>query len=209
VTQQVNLLDARFRSEKKHFSALTLVLVLALLLVFAVGLQSLYARQNRALQETLAQSDRRAASLREQLVRFSNEYSAQGHSTALADEIARVEERLRSRRELLASMRSGGGGDVEGFSPYLAALARRTLAGVWLTGVQIGGKSGELVLKGRVLDSDLVPAYIGQLNKEEPFAGRTISELRLSAKSEPAKKAAGPARYVEFTLSIPLRRDAS
>lgn len=208
MTQQINLLDPRFREQKKHFSAATLALALALLLALSVGLQSLYARQNRALQATLSDTDRRVATLREQLVRFSNEYSAQGRSTALADETARVEERLRARRELLAGMRSGGGGgNVEGFSPYLAALARRTMNGVWLTGVEIGGKSGDLVLKGRVLDSDLVPAYIGQLNKEEPFAGRTITELRLTAKS--GKATSGPARFVEFSLSIPLRKDAS
>jgi len=58
-----------------------------------------------------------------------------------------------------------------------------------------------------VLDSDLVPAYIGQLNKEEPFAGRSITELRLTAKT--GKATSGPARYVEFSLSIPLRKDAS
>ena len=207
MTQQINLLDPRFRQRKKHFSAATLALALALLLALSVGLQSLYARQNRALQATLSDTDRRVATLREQLVRFSNEYSAQGRSTALADETARVEERLRARRELLAGMRSGGGGNVEGFSPYLAALARRTMNGVWLTGVEIGGKSGDLVLKGRVLDSDLVPAYIGQLNKEEPFAGRSITELRLTAKT--GKATSGPARYVEFSLSIPLRKDAS
>ena len=207
MTQQINLLDPRFREQKKHFSAATLALALALLLALSVGLQSLYARQNRALQATLSDTDRRVATLREQLVRFSNEYSAQGRSTALADETARVEERLRARRELLAGMRSGGGGNVEGFSPYLAALARPTMNGVWLTGVEIGGKSGDLVLKGRVLDSDLVPAYIGQLNKEEPFAGRSITELRLTAKT--GKATSGPARYVEFSLSIPLRKDAS
>lgn len=203
MTQQINLLDPRFRAQKKHFSAATLVLALVLLGVLSVGLQSLYARQNRALQTTLAQTDRRVAALREQMVRFSNDYSAQGRSTALVDEIARAEERLRTRRELLAAMRSGGGGgggDVEGFSPYLAALARQTMNGVWLTGVEIGGKSGALVLKGRVVDSELVPAYIARLNNEEPFSGRTITELRLSAK---------PARYVEFSLSIPLRKDAS
>jgi hypothetical protein len=210
VTQQINLFDPRFRQQKKHFSAATLVLALASLFALSVGLQSLYARQNRALQATLAETDRRLATLREQLVRFSSEFSAQGRSTALAEELARVEERLRTRRELLASMRSGGGGgNVEGFSPYLAALARQTMNGVWLTGIEIGGKSEGLVLKGRVLDSALVPAYIGQLNKEEPFAGRTVNELRLTAKSEPAKKAAGPGRYVEFSLSIPLRKEAS
>ncbi len=213
MTQQINLLEARFRKQKKQFSAATLVLALAALAVLSTALQSLYARQNRMLQATLADTDRRVVTLREQMVRFSTEYSAQGRSTALADELTRLEERLRTRHELLAGMRSGGGhGNVEGFSPFLAALARQTMNGVWLTGVEIGAKPGALVLKGRVLDGDLVPAYIGRLNREEPFAGRAVEELRLTAKTEAAKPAAGqagPARYVEFSLSIPIRKGAS
>lgn len=210
MTQQINLLDARFRKQRTQFSAATLVLALASLLVLAIALQWLLALQNRALQATLADTDRRVSALRDQIVRLSTEFSAQGRSNALGDEIARVEEQLRARRELLAGMRSGGG-DVEGFSPYLSALARQTMNGLWLTGVEIDGKSGELVLKGRVLDSGLVPAYIGRLSQEEPFAGRTVTELRLAASR-------GMPRYVEFSLSMPLgqaeqprpaRKDAS
>ena len=210
MTQQINLLDARFRKQKTQFSAAALVLALASLLVVAIALQWLLALQNRALQATLAETDRRVVALRDQMVRLSTEFSAQGRSNALGDQIARVEEQLRARRELLAGMRSGGG-EVEAFSPYLFALARQTMNGVWLTSVEIGGKSGELVLKGRVLDSDLVPAYIGRLSKEQPFAGRTVSELRMAASK-------GAARYVEFSLSMPLgeaderrvaRKDAS
>lgn len=200
--QQINLLDPRFRKQKTQFSAATLVSALASLLVLSIALQGLFARQNRALQATLAQTDRRVVALREQMVRFSTEFSAQGRSNAIGDEIARVEQRLRARRELLGGMRSGAVGDAEGFSPYLAALARQTMSGLWLTGVEIGAKSGELVLKGRVLDSELVPAYIGQLSKEEPFAGRSVTELRMAASR-------GAERFMEFSLSIPLRKDAS
>ena len=197
MTQQINLFDARFRKQKRQFSAATLVLALASLLVLAIALQWLLALQNRSLQATLAGTDQRVMALRDQLVRLSADFSAQGRSNALGDEIARVEEQLRARRELLAGMRYGGG-DVEGFSPYLSALGRQTMDGLWLTSVAIGGKSGELVLKGRVLDSGLVPAYLGRLSKEEPFAGRTVSELRMAASQ-------GAARHVEFSLSMPLR----
>lgn len=205
MSQQINLFDERFRRQKPHLSARTMVQALAAVFVVALAFQALYAYQNRSLQSTLAQTDQRATELRDQTIRFAKEFTAQGRSSALTDEIARVEERLRTRRGLLAGMQGGAGGNVDGFSPYLTALARQTMSGVWLTGVEIGS-SGELVLKGRVMDSALVPAYIRQLRKEQPFAGRAVSELRVSAKSESEKKAdpATPARFVEFSLSIPL-----
>lgn len=203
MTQQINLFDARFRKQKPHFSAATMALALGAVFALSLVIQQLYAYQNRGMQATLVQTDRRTAELRDQTLRFAKEFGEQGRSNVLADEIARVEEQLRARRGLLAGMQGGVGGNVEGFSPYLTALARQTMTGVWLTGVEIGSPSGDLVLKGRVLDGGLVPAYIRQLNREPLFQGRSVSELRLSAKSEQAK------RYVEFSLQIPLGKGAS
>lgn len=201
MSQQINLFDARFRRQKQHVTARTLVVTAAVLLGAAFLLQELYAYQNRSLQATLAQVDKRATELRDQTVRFAREFTAQGRSAALTDEIARVEDQLRVRRALLATMQSGAGGGVQGFSPYLTALARQTMDGVWLTGVDIGGASGEVVLKGRVVDSTLVPVYIRRLREQPPFAGGTVNELRVAARSDAEKKA----RHVEFSLSMPLK----
>jgi len=210
MSQQINLFDARFRKRLEHFSAATMVLALGAVLGLSILVRELYAYQNRGLQVTLAQTDKRVTELRDQTVRFAREFSDQGRSTALAEESARIEERLRIRRGLLAGMQGGGGGgQAESFSPYLTALARRTMNGVWLTGVEIRGPAETLVIKGRVLDGDLVPAYMRQLNREPLFQGRTVSELRLSAKNEPAAKSEALKRYVEFSLQIPLGKGAS
>jgi hypothetical protein len=193
VSQQINLYDARFRRQKRHFSANTLVLALGAVFVLALAFQQLYAWQNRNLQAALAQTETRTAKLREQVVSFAKEFGGQGSSAALGDEIARMEEALRVRRSLLSGMQTGAG-NAEGFSAYLAALARRTTSGVWLTGIDIGG---ELVIKGRALDGERVPAYIGLLNREEAFAGRSVSQLSLSAK---------PGNPLDFSFSIPLEK---
>jgi hypothetical protein len=209
MTQQINLFDARFRKQKPHFSALTMALALGAVFVLALVIEQLYAWQNRVMQATLAQTEKRAGELREQTLRFYKEFGEQGRSNALAEEIARAEEQLRVRRGLLAGMQGGVGGNAEGFSPYLTALARQTMNGVWLTGVEIASPGGDLVLKGRVVDSGLVPAYIRQLNREPLFRGRSVSELRLIARSEPPAKSEPAKRYVEFSLQIPLGKGAS
>ena len=196
MSQQINLFDARLRPEKRHFSAATLALALAAVLGLALAVEQLYAWQNRKLQASLAQTDARVSQLREQVVGFARQFGAQGSSSALADEIARLEAELRLRRSVLAGMQSGAG-SAEGFSPYLAALARQTTSGVWLPGIEIGG---DLVIRGRALDSELVPAYIGRLNREESFAGRAVNELRMSAR---------PENQLEFSFSIPLTREPS
>ena len=202
MSQQINLLDTRFRAHKPHFSALTMALAVAAVALLALLMQVLFSQQNRSLQATLSQTDRRAAELRDQTVRFARDLGEQGRSTTLADEIARVEEQLRLRRGLMEGMQGGTGRNLEGFSPYLTALARQTLNGVWLTGVEIDGRSGDLVLKGRVVDGDLVPAYLRRLDQEPLFRGRSVHELRLAAKEGPGR------RYVEFSLQMWRGRSA-
>ena len=113
-------------------------------------------------------------------------------------------------------MRTGGLGNTDGFARYLAALARQSIPGVWLTGFTISGDENELLLSGKVLHPDLVPAYVRALNREEVMRGRRIAEMRLTAREEkdgpttaapganPAtapKPAANPLRYVEFSIS--------
>jgi type IV pilus assembly PilN-like protein len=200
MSQQINLFNPAFRKEKKHFSAVTMLQALAALCVGAAAIYAWEAHQNRRLERVLAETDRQVSAHRDRMVGLSKEFSSKGRS----DELSRVEERLRMRRELLNELQSGAGGTTQGFSPYLAALARRTTQGVWLTGVEIGGKASDIVIRGRVLDSELVPAYIRSLNREEPFAGRAVNELRLAAK-DGAPQQKGPRHYVEFSMSMPLK----
>ena len=196
MSQQINLFDARFRPQKPHFSAATMALTVLAVALLTLGIRELYAYQNRSLEASLAQTDKRAAELREQAARFARELGDPGRSAAMADERARLEEQVRARRGLLTGIQGGAG-----FSPYLTALARQTMQGVWLTGMEIG--PNDLVLKGRVLQSELVPLYIERLNREPLFKGRVVSELRLAAKDDAGRP------YVEFSLQIPLAKEAS
>jgi hypothetical protein len=207
MSQQINLFNPAFRRQKKAFAAAAMLPALGAVAVGIVLMSAFASWQNRTLEGAHAESDRRVTAQREQIARFASEFSAKGSSASLAEELARAEDRLRMRRALLADVKTGAGGNAGGYSTYLAALARRTMSGLWLTGIELGGKSNDLVLKGRALDGELVPAYIRQLNQEEPFAGRSVSELRMAAKEsgpQPAQQPQGPRRFVEFLMSIPL-----
>jgi len=211
MSQQINLFNPVFLKRKHYFSALTMVQALAAVLVGSLAMYAFEVRQNRTLDGVLAETDKRVATQREQAVRFGKEFSDKGASKALAEDLARLEERLQRRQELLGEIKTGVGGDTEGYSRYLGALARQRTPGVWLTGVEIGAKqAGDVVIRGRALESNLVPAYIRALNRETPFAGKAVGELRLNAKSEAARDSKdAPERYIEFLLSIPVRESAT
>jgi len=216
MSQQINLFNPVFLKQKHYFSALTMVQALGVVLAGSLAMYAFEAQQNRTLEGVLADTDKQILTQREQMVRFSKEFSSQGASRALTDELTRAEQRLQQRENLLRDLKTGVGGNAEGFSGYLGALARQTMPGVWLTGLEIGAKGSALVIRGRALDSQMVPAYIRSLNREAPMAGRPIGELRMTARGEPAPApgaaggapASAPTQYIEFSLSIPLRGDS-
>jgi hypothetical protein len=219
MAQQINLYNPIFLQKQKHFSAATMLQALGLLLVGVLAFYAYAVNESRTLTRVAADTRQQFQSQTEQVGKLTREFSPQGMSRLLDEEVARAGARLKQREELLALLRTGGLGNTEGFSRYLAALARQTVSGVWLTGFSIGGDESELRLSGKVLHSDLVPAYIRLLNREEVMRGRRVAEMRLTAREEkegapsaaPAAVAAAPAaatkppaapiRYVEFSIA--------
>lgn len=221
MAQQINLYNPIFLQKKKHFSAVTMLQALAMLLVGVLAFYGYALNESRSLARVADDTRKQLQAQSEQVGRQTREFSPQGASKLLEEEVARAAARLKQREELLSVLRTGGLGNTEGFARYLAALARQSTPGVWLTGFTIGGDESVLLLNGRVLHSDLVPAYLRALNKEEVMRGRRVAEMRLTAREEkpdpaaaapaatvpgavPAtapKPPAAPMRYVEFSIS--------
>lgn len=216
MAQQINLFNPIFLQQKKHFSAVTMLQALGLLLLGILAFYGYAGYKTRLLTEVAGDTRKQLQAQSEQVGRLTKEFSPQGTSKLLEDEIGRATARLKQREDLLATLRTGGLGNSQGFARYLAAFARQPVPGVWLTGFTIGGDEAELQLSGRVLYSDLVPAYLRALNREEVMRGRRIADMRLTARDEQpaastaAPGAAGPAaaakpaaalHYVEFNIS--------
>ena len=206
MAQQINLYNPIFLQQKKHFSAVTMLQSLGLLLAAIVAFYGYAAYESRTLTRLADDSRKQLQTQTEQIARLTKEFSPQGRTKQLEEEVARATTRLKQREELLATLRTGGLGNTEGFARYLAALARQPVPGVWLTGFTIGGDEAEMQLSGKVLHSDLVPAYIRALNKEQVMRGRRVAEMRLTAREEQpapgtAAPPAAPLRYVEFSIS--------
>lgn len=212
MAQQINLFNPAFRRQRKHFSAVTMLQTLAVLLVGIVAFYGYTTHETSTLARVADEAGKQFKAQAAQVAKLTQEFSPQGRSRMLEEEVTRAAVRLKQREEMLALLRTGGLGNTEGFARYLAAFARQPLAGVWLTGFSIGGDETELLLNGRVLHAELVPAYIRALNREEVMRGRRVAELRLTAREvrdaagtaapgAPAAEPAAPTRYIEFNLT--------
>lgn len=210
MSQQINLYNPLFLKQEKHFSARSIAIALG---VLVVGLGAFYTYalvQLRAAERAARDYTVQVASQRDQLMKLTAKLSPQARSKALEAEVARLEGEVKARQTVLAALGTGELGNTAGFSEFFAALARQVVPGVWLTGLVIGDSGNELLVQGRALRPDLVPTYLKALSSELMMRGRRVTEMKLAAKSLPPEKstekgARGPERFVEFTLTAPLR----
>jgi len=215
MAQQINLFNPVFLKQRKLFSTVTMLQGLALIAVATAAFSGYLAWRGRQIEQTVARVEATVAEQRTRLLKFVQEFSPQGRSKLLEEELGRTEVRVKAGEELLDTLRSGDLGNTAGFSAYLAAFARQSVAGVWLVGIRLDGESNQLVVEGRALDAGLVPRYLRALGNEDVMRGRQVDALKLTAReaapaADPKAAAApGPGRFVEFTLVAPRRAGAA
>ena len=206
MSQQINLYNPLFLKQEKYFSARTMLQALGMI---AIGLVMFYAYalvQTRESERLVADNQAQLVSQRDQFASFGSKLSLQQRSKALESEVARLEAEVKARHSVVAALRTGELGNTAGFSGYFAALGRKAMPGVWLTGFSVGESGNDLQVRGRVLHPDLVPAYLRALNDEPVMRGRQVTELKLSATAAgAAPQPAGPERFVEFSLAVQRR----
>lgn len=213
MSQQINLYNPQFAPQAKPFAARTMAICLALFVLVVVAQYGFVRHQARGLDRALRDADAALATQRQQVTRLTGELAAIGGGKALSDELARTEARLAARRDLLAGMTTGISAGADGYSSLMGALARRTAHGIWITGLSVN-ESNAVSIRGRLLGAALMPAYLDGLTAEAAFRGRSVTELKVASRGEPqpaakapapssaSAPAAGPARYVEFTLGM-------
>src|SRR5262245_17259452 len=208
MSQQINLYNPIFLKQEKHFSARTMAQALG---VIALGLAALYAYamiETGSAERSAQRQHQQLASQRDQLVKLGEQLSARGMSKALEAEVATAEAELKARQTTLEALNAGELGNTTGFSDFFAAFGRQAMQGVWLTGFRIGDAGNELVVTGRALHADLVPAYLQRLNSESMMRGRSVVEMNLAAREVATKAAAASGQreqFVDFTFVAPLQ----
>jgi hypothetical protein len=207
MSQQINLFNPLFLKQKKYFSAKTMLQGMSIIAIAMLVFYGILLFQSSRLEQQRIETVALREQVQQQMLQGGG---ARGRSKLLEDEISRVESIIKAQQDVLNILDGGASGNSEGYSKFLAALARQRTSGLWLTGVTVNGVGDELSIRGRVLHADLVPQYIRQLNREAVMRGHAVAELSLrrveepsaaATKSDSSVSASLPQRYIEFALS--------
>jgi len=191
--QQVNLYQNRFRAKPRLLSARQIVWIGGLCAAFSgllFGVEQLRARDEAHALEALRE---RLAEAADRVVRLAETHPPARANPGLQEEVERRSSEREVKSELLRLLSSQSLGNAGGLSPYLAALARRRVNGLWLTEIRLTRGGRELRLAGSTLEPDLVPRLIEHLREEEPFAGTRFRQFRM-------ERAPDDAERVDFSL---------
>jgi hypothetical protein len=210
MSQNINLYDDAFRTRRDWLSAKVagIGVLVAALTVAATGL---------ALHSQIGQLDQQARTGEEQLKsqqtalqELAKQVGAARPDARLLSDLSDAQGSLEQRRSALQLLNAGGLGNVAGYSPALQAFARQSQSGLWLTGITLN--HGDIALRGRALNPELLPTYLLRLNHEEALQGRSFRALEIQRPLESEKAVAGvqptappvmprSASYVEFALA--------
>jgi len=198
MSQQINLFNPVFLKQKKHFSALTMLQALLLIVIGSMLFYGYAMYQVKLLAKQTAEMNTRYESEQKRLVNYINEFSPQRAQQLLSDELQTVEAQASQQEALLATLRSGAIGNTQGYSEYLRAFARQTIKGLWLTAFNINGDGAQMSLHGAAVNPRLLPEYIQRMNREPVMRGKSFAALQM--KLPEAVNNQPVAGYVEFSL---------
>lgn len=191
--------------------ALNHVLIAAVsgtLLICGLSAHSAWQLQQSTSQQHKA--EKHLAELQEALAETGQALVQRSPSAVLERQVATIRQELKTRAQALRAVglsTVSASSENLSYSAILDALARQTMDGLWLTGIDIIGK--DIEIRGRMRDHTLLPLYLQKLNAEAAFQQFRFSALAMNgitpaADAPPAgAKKTAPAietPFVEFSL---------
>lgn len=194
MTQQVNLFQPIFRTERKLLSFRVLLQGCAAVFVVLMMMYGWGLKQTVQIKAELAKLEKQQQTYTRQLGEVSARLAGMKTDTAPQLELANLERELVARQKVVSALTRVRDSYTQGVSTYLESFSRQAPKGVWLTGftVQAGGEG--LVIRGSSLKPDLVPAFLEQLSSESTLAGTQFSLLQIQRETTDA-------HYVDFTVT--------
>lgn len=204
MTQQINLYNPSFEKQTTLFSATAIMQSMGLIFLGAVAL-GVYAYQRTAALE--AEEKVVSARLKQREVHHDLmlvQFQPRPRDATLERDLASAEAELKSLRTVSGMVTRGDMGNTNGYADYFRAFARQNVQGLWLTGATIVGAGKEIEVKGRTMQSELVPSFIGRLTQEPSMKGKSFDLLDIAQVMQTVQRPNKEGLMIESTEVAPF-----
>jgi hypothetical protein len=193
VSQQINLYQPILRRQRKVFSAVTM---LELVAVALLGLGLLYGfgrSQEASVRRDIALLEGQRLAAQGQVDALALQLAARRDVSALTQELQQAEQTLAAKRRLQQWLASQGADRAGGFAGHVEGLARQHRPGLQLAAIGIASGGRQLRLAGSTVDAAELVRYLGRLGAEPAFRGIEFRSVQI-------ERASGVADRVEFVV---------
>ncbi len=201
MSQQINLYNAAFEHKRDLLSFPGAVSAWGIALGVVIVVMLALALRSSNLEHKLAQRAAERDAAQADMTRLAAQLAERKANSELAAKVQRLEAALASREEVMSTLQGGVIGDTRGFSAHLAAFARQSFSGLWLTGLRVANGGQDVEIEGRAMRPELVPTYLRRLNREEVMRGHAFAELELRRPESTDPAVPAQATYIEFRIS--------
>ena len=176
--QEINLYTLDFRRGDQAFSFNTIVkcclmAFTLLMLVEAYGAWNFWSNQQHLIQLNVAQQ-----AVAEQLARLKQSQPL-SQRPKLEQQVSELQRQVQQRRELQLIMGGQKLGNFDGFSAFLASLARQANTDLSLTEIHLLEGGNYLELQGWTRAPEAVPRYLQNLRQEPSFESVRFGVLNI------------------------------
>lgn len=182
--QNINLYHAEFRREQSWLTlrvagwASAAVLALTVLLSVQAQLELDYVRSEEARYQS------QLAMISSELAQLKKAMGKQGIREETLARITKTRAELQANENIMTMLGMGGETAFKGFSPYMAALARQHVKGLWITDFRVSETDQELIMMGKMRQAELLPSYLQRLSGEAAFSGREFHAFRITESAD-------------------------
>jgi hypothetical protein len=177
--QQINLYQPIFRKQRLMFSAVAMAQGAALVAAALLAFYGYGVYKVGRLEAEVTRLEGLEQAFTAQLGGIDPSLAASARA-GVEQEIAALNATLADRQRLIEVLRDQPLGGSEGFSGYLAALARQHRSELWLTRIAVNGGTRALELAGRSVRAEAVPEYLRRLGSESALAGQRFDRLEIA-----------------------------
>lgn len=205
MSQQINLFNPLFVQKKRIFSAAAVAAGLGVLTLGLAGLGFAAKLRTMELQAKARHGAEQVERAQKRLAAVGTEFAPRQKDPNVAAELDKAQAELLGLKEVSDTIKGGELGNVQGYAEYFRALARQSVEGLWLTGVNIAGAGLDIGVRGRAMDPAMVPGFLGRLRNERVMQGKAVGNLQIGEAPalkvlKDGKESPSPAPYVEFNL---------
>lgn len=178
MSQQINLLP---RAPRAPVLSARRAMVGAL--VWAITLGAQVAWQARTADEARVAAETSEQDLKQQkqmLLALQTRLGESANPNNIAAQISALEPQTRVSRDLLARLKAGDLGSLDGYGEELTELAALPKQGVWLTLVAISNAGRTLRIEGRALKKENVLPYAAALNDVVHKYGAQLNQMEIA-----------------------------